>query len=218
MNRIFVIEDELSISKMICMNLSISGYETISAYNGREALDIINSGEHVDLALVDVMIPEIDGFGLLEPLTNHHIPVIFLTAKGDIESKLQGLTGGAEDYIVKPFEMPELLVRMDKVLKRYGEAETMLHIGDIEIDISGRSVKKKNEVLQLTPLEFDLLLRLIKNKNVALTREKLLAEIWGINYQGETRTVDVHIGQLRKKTGLTIVSVPKFGYRLEEAP
>ena len=154
MNRIFVIEDELSINKMICMNLSISGYETISAYNGREALDIINNGEHVDLALVDVMIPEIDGFGLLEPLTHHHIPVIFLTAKGDIESKLQGLTGGAEDYIVKPFEMPELLVRMDKVLKRYGEAETTLHIGDIEIDISGRSVKKKNEVLQLTPLEF----------------------------------------------------------------
>ena len=131
------------------MNLGISGYETISAFNGREALDIINNGEHVDLALVDVMISEIDGFGLLEPLTHHHIPVIFLTAKGDIESKLQGLTGGAEDYIVKPFEMPELLVRMDKVLKRYSEAETTLHIGDIEIDISGRSVKKVKKPCRL---------------------------------------------------------------------
>jgi DNA-binding response OmpR family regulator len=203
---------------MICMNLGISGYETVSAYTGREALEIIDSGECIDLALVDVMIPEMNGFELLKPLTEHHIPVIFLTAKGDIESKLMGLTGGAEDYIVKPFEIPELLVRIDKVLKRYMRNEMTLHIGDIEINISSRSVKKSGEILALTPMEFDLLLLLAKNKNVAVTRERLLAEVWGINYQGETRTVDVHIGKLRRKTGLALVPVSKFGYRLEDTP
>jgi DNA-binding response OmpR family regulator len=218
MSRIFVIEDELSINKMICMNLNIFGYQTLSAYTGREALDIIGNGERIDLALVDVMIPETDGFELLKPLTEHHIPVIFLTAKGDIESKLMGLTGGAEDYIVKPFEIPELLVRIDKVLKRYMRNEMTLHIGDIEINISSRSVKKSGEILALTPMEFDLLMLLAKNKNVAVTRERLLAEVWGINYQGETRTVDVHIGKLRRKTGLALVPVSKFGYRLEDTP
>lgn len=216
MNRIFVIEDELSINKMICMNLSISGYKVVSAYNGCEALEMINKGEHFDLALVDVMLPEVNGFELLQPLMDNHIPVIFLTAKGDLESKLQGLMGGAEDYIVKPFEMLELLVRIDKVLKRYGTAETTLYVGDVEINISGRSIKKGDETLPFTPIEFDLLLLLVKNKNVVLTRDKLLAEVWGINYQGETRTVDVHIAQVRKKTKLNIVSVPKIGYRLED--
>lgn len=215
MKKIFVIEDELAINKMICLNLSVAGYDTTSAYNGREALNLISNGTRFDLALVDVMLPEIDGFSLLAPLKERNIPVIFLTAKGDIESKLQGLTGGAEDYVVKPFEVLELLVRIEKVLERYSTSNPIITIGDIEIDVDSRLVKKNGELLPCTPIEFDLLFLFAKNKNIALGREKLLNEVWSINYEGGTRTVDVHIGQLRKKTGLNIVPVPKIGYRLE---
>lgn len=215
MSRILIIEDELSINKLICMNLSIVGYETVAVLDGSDALDLINKDREYDLALVDVMLPGITGFDLLPFLLEKNIPAIMLTAKGDIESKLQGLTGGAEDYIVKPFEMPELLVRIDKVLRRNNRAETAFQIGNIEINTEERSVKKDSLMVSFTPIEFDLLLLFVKNRNVALSREKILAEVWGITYEGGTRTVDVHIAQIRKKTELNIISVPKIGYRLE---
>lgn len=129
---------------------------------------------------------------------------------------MQGLTGGAEDYIVKPFEMPELLVRMEKVLSRLGKADTILKIDNILINTREQTAKCGEETIPLTPIEFNLLLLLVRNKNVAFSREKLLADVWGILYEGGTRTVDVHIAQLRKKTQLKIVSIPKVGYRLEE--
>lgn len=216
MSKVFVIEDELAINKMISMNLSVLGYETVSAYDGKEALARLINGERFDIALLDVMLPGIDGFSLLPQLHERGIPVIFLTAKGDIESKIKGLTGGAEDYIVKPFEMPELIVRMEKVLVRTGKADTIIQIDHLTINTKERTVKDCDAVIPLTPIEYDLLLLLVRNKNVALKREKLLSEVWGILYEGGTRTVDVHIAQLRKKTGLNIVSVPKIGYRLEE--
>ena len=215
MSRIFVIEDDASISNLICMNLSVVGYEVQAAADGAQALRMLENGMLFDLALVDVMLPEIDGFDLLAPLKSRGIPVIYLTAKNDLESKIRGLKGGAEDYIVKPFEILELLVRIEKVLERCGQAEQTLCLGNIEICAQERSVKLYGEPLPLKPREFDLLLTLAKNRNVALSREKLLAQIWGIDFMGETRTVDVHIAQLRKKTGLSIVSVPKIGYRLE---
>lgn len=215
MSKILVIEDEIAINKMLCLNLGITGYETISFYDGKQALDWLNSGARADLALVDVMLPKIDGFALLEPLKEHHIPCIFLTAKGDLESKLKGLTGGAEDYIVKPFEILEVLVRIEKVLKRYGREDTVIQLADVQIDTKKRSVKKDEHPINLTPIEFDLLVALARNRNLAMGREKLLAEIWGIDFEGETRTVDVHVASLRKKTGLRIVSIPKIGYRLE---
>ncbi len=215
MSRILVVEDELSISKMICMNLAISGYETIAALDGSAVLDLIHVDKGIDLALVDVMLPGISGFDLLPHLQEQNIPAIMLTAKNDIESKLQGLTGGAEDYIVKPFEMPELLARIDNVLKRNGRGKTLISIGRVEINLEEHTVKKENRLLPFTPIEFDLLLLLVRNRNIALSREKILAEAWGINYEGGTRTVDVHIAQIRKKTELSIVSVPKIGYRLE---
>ena len=196
MRKIIIAEDELAINKMLCMNLGLMGYETVAKYDGQQVIDWLNEGGNADLALVDVMMPKVDGFGLLEPLNSHDIPVIFLTARGDLEAKLRGLTGGAEDYIVKPFEMLELVVRMEKVLERHGKVESCIVLGDVT-------------------MEFDLLLLLAKKKNVALSRDRLLNEVWGIRYEGGTRTVDVHIAQLRKKTGLNIVSVPKIGYRLE---
>lgn len=215
MRRILIAEDDPAINKMLCMNLGLMGYDTMPKFDGQQVLDDLAGGGSADLALVDVMMPRVDGFQLLEPLKEHGIPVIFLTARGDLEAKLRGLTGGAEDYIVKPFEMMELLVRMEKVLERHGKVESSFLIGDVAIDAQRRTVAKGGIDLNLTPMEFDLLLLLVRKKNVALSRDGLLNEVWGIRYEGGTRTVDVHIAQLRKKTGLPIVSVPKIGYRLE---
>lgn len=215
MRRILIAEDDPAINKMLCMNLGLMGYNTVPKFDGQQVLDDLAGGGSADLALVDVMMPRVDGFQLLEPLKEHGIPVIFLTARGDLEAKLRGLTGGAEDYIVKPFEMMELLVRMEKVLERHGKVESSFLIGDVAIDAQRRTVAKGGIDLNLTPMEFDLLLLLVQKKNVALSRDGLLNEVWGIRYEGGTRTVDVHIAQLRKKTGLPIVSVPKIGYRLE---
>lgn len=215
MRKILIAEDEPAINKMLCMNLELMGYDTSAKFDGQQVLDYLAGGGSADLALVDVMMPRVDGFRLLEPLKEHGIPVIFLTARGDLEAKLRGLTGGAEDYIVKPFEMMELLVRMEKVLERRGKAQTRFLLGGVAIDAERRAVTRDGIDLNLTPMEFDLLLLLVRKKNVALSREGLLNEVWGIRYEGGTRTVDVHIAQLRKKTGLPIVSVPKIGYRLE---
>ena len=215
MRKILIAEDELAINKMLCMNLELMGYETVAKYDGQQVIDWLNQGGSADLALVDVMMPNVDGFALLEPLRAHSIPMIFLTARGDLEAKLRGLTGGAEDYIVKPFEMMELLVRMEKVLERRGTVEERIVLGNVTIDTKKRAVSRNGSDLNLTPMEFDLLLLLARKKNMALSRDRLLHEVWGIRYEGGTRTVDVHMAQLRKKTGLNIVSVPKIGYRLE---
>lgn len=216
MPRIFVIEDEEAINRLICMSLSVVGYETVPAYDGKAALALLRAGERFDLALVDVMLPEVDGFALLPHLRERGIPAIYLTAKNDLESKVSGLRAGAEDYIVKPFEILELLVRMEKVLERTGAGQTAFSAGGVELNTVERVARKEGAPLALKPLEFDLLTLLMKNKNIALSREKMLAAVWGDAFLGETRTVDVHVAQLRKKTGLTIVSLPKIGYRLEE--
>ena len=216
MSKIYVIEDEIAISKAIRLNLEAAGYEVVTAYNGDDVMAALFDGQHFDLAILDIMIPGKNGFELPHPLTDRGIPVIFLTAKSDVDSKVTGLSDGAEDYITKPFAMPELLVRVGKVLERHGTADKVLSVDDLTINVPERNVKKNNEALSLTPIEFDLLLVLARNKNIALSRDKLLAEVWGQLFEGETRTVDVHIAQLRKKTGLQIVSVPKVGYRLEE--
>lgn len=215
MSKILVAEDELAINKMICMNLNITGYQTVSMQDGQEVLDYLAAGQSADLAIVDIMMPKVDGFALLEPLNKAGIPVIYLTALGDIESKVRGLSGGAEDYMVKPFEMLELLLRIEKILKRTGKSDELIKLDDVILDMKKRTVSKKNEQISLTPMEYDLLCILAKNRNIALGRDKILYEIWGAGFEGETRTVDVHVAALRRKTGLHIASVPKIGYRLE---
>lgn len=218
MNRILIVEDEIAIAKMISMNLTVAGYETNMFHDGAEA-EIAMEGDHsYDLALLDVMVPGKDGFELLEVMNRYEIPVIFLTAKDDVSSKIQGLKGGAEDYIVKPFEMLELLVRIEKVLERTNKLSNVIKVLNMEINFEEHSVRVDGEEVPLKPMEFELLAVLAKNKNVAISREKLLRMVWGVDYVGETRTVDVHIGQLRKKLGLSdnIKTVSKLGYRLEE--
>lgn len=217
-NRILVVEDDESIHKVIVKNLTAAGYAVLSCYDGEQAAKVISQDEDFDLALLDVMLPGIDGFELLGILRHADIPVIFLTAKNDVASKVRGLRDGADDYIVKPFEVLELLVRMEKVLERAGKLRQVLEVGPLTINLLERSVRQNGEEILLKPMEFDLLVMLAKNKNIALSRERLLHGVWGVDYQGETRTVDVHIAQIRKKLGLgeQIKTISKLGYRLED--
>lgn len=217
-NRVLIVEDEISIAKMIAMNLKVAGYETKMFHDGREAAEVLEEERAYDIALLDVMLPGMDGFSLFDIVRSYEIPVIFLTAKDDINSKIQGLQGGAEDYIVKPFDMLELMVRMEKVLERTKKLSDVIRILDVEINFLEHSVRKNGEEVLLKPMEFELLCVLARNKNIAISREELLRRVWGMDYLGETRTVDVHIGQLRKKLSLNdnIKTVSKMGYRLED--
>lgn len=146
MNTILVAEDELAINKMLCMNLTITGYKTVAFQNGQEVLEYLAGGGMADLAIVDVMMPKVDGFALLEPLKQKGIPVLYLTARGDLESKLKGLTGGAEDYMVKPFEMLELLVRIDMILKRTGKGREVLVLEDVTLDLKKEPQKRREKI------------------------------------------------------------------------
>lgn len=217
-NRVLIVEDEVSIAKMIAMNLRVAGYDTTIFHNGKEAAEAIEENHEYEIALLDVMLPGMDGFALFKVVDSYGIPAIFLTARDDIDSKIQGLQGGAEDYIVKPFEILELMVRMEKVLERSKKLSDSIRVLDVEIDLKKRTVHKKGIEIQLKPMEFELLCVLARNKNIAVSREELLKRVWGMDYVGETRTVDVHIGQLRKKLSLSenIKTVSKMGYRLEE--
>jgi DNA-binding response OmpR family regulator len=217
-NRILIVEDEEAIAKMIAMNLRVSNYETEIYTDGLEAAEGLKENHNYDLALLDVMLPGMDGFELLNVVKEYEIPVIFLTAKDDLESKIQGLRGGADDYIVKPFEILELMVRIEKVLERSDKLSNIIKIFDLEINIAEHTVRKDGKEISLKPKEFELLTLLVKNRNIAISREKLLNMVWGYDYMGETRTVDVHIGQLRKKLDLAehIKTVSKMGYRLED--
>jgi two-component system alkaline phosphatase synthesis response regulator PhoP len=217
-NRILVVEDDESISKVIVKNLSAAGYAVAAYGDGAEAARLLSQDRDFDLALLDIMLPGMDGFELLGHMKHCGIPVIYLTAKADLDSKIQGLRDGAEDYIVKPFEILELLVRIEKVLERTGKMQQVLLVGGLEINLLERTVRTGGEEIALKPMEFDLLVMLAKNKNIALSRERLLHGVWGVDFIGETRTVDVHIGQLRKKLNLAdnIKTVSKMGYRLED--
>ena len=218
MLRILVVEDDEAIARMIAVNLECSGYTPAVFHDGKEAADALAEDSDYSLALLDVMLPGMDGFQLFKVVHGKGIPAIFLTAKDDVVSKVTGLRGGAEDYIVKPFEVLELMVRIEKVLERTGALKKTETICGLDVDFEAMQVKRDGEELHLTSMEFKLLEVLIHNRNKAVSREKLLALVWGADFMGETRTVDVHIAQLRKKLGLeeAIHTIPKFGYRLEE--
>ncbi|MDM5259441.1 response regulator transcription factor [Bacillus toyonensis] len=214
--KILIVEDEPTISDLINLNLKMVNYETIQVYNGRNALELIET-EQFDLILLDVMLPEIDGFSLLDKIKHKDIPVIFLSAKSSITDKVKGLKMGADDYIGKPFESIELLARVETVLRRYSKKNNAISFGNLEIYIEEMLVKKDGNSIDLTLKEFELLCLLIQNKGIALSRERILEKIWGYDYLGETRTVDMHIQRIRKKLDLDekIRTVHKVGYRWE---
>ena len=218
MKKILVIEDEAAINDLICMNLEIAGYEPVPFFDGEEFSRYLAKEDGYALALLDIMLPGKDGFALLEELKQHQIPVIYLTAKGDLPSKVKGLRSGAEDYIVKPFEMLELLVRIDHVIKRFAdETAEDIRIKDVVINEKKRTVHKAGVEISMQPMEFDCLLTFWKYRNRVMTREQILNILWGVDFEGESRTVDVHVANIRKKLDFAdvIITVPRVGYRME---
>lgn len=217
MIRILIVEDELPISDVIRWNLTKAGYECVCAYDGMQAADILEE-QNFDLILLDVMLPHIDGYELMEYIKPMGIPVIFLTAKSALDDRLRGLTSGAEDYMVKPFEIVELLARVNIVLRRYHKAESFLTIRDITVDVDNQIVTKAGKEVVLTPKEMELFLLLLRNRNITLFRERIYEEIWGTEYSVESRTLDLHIQRIRKKLALedSLKTVFKVGYRLED--
>lgn len=217
-NRILIVEDDPAIAESIALNLRYVGYEYIILDDGKKAADHLINDHSFDLALLDIMLPGMDGFELFSYMEKYNIPVIYMTAKTDSESEVRGLRDGAEDYIVKPFEVVTLLVRIEKVLARTGRLNQLYRFQDITLDAQNRIVTKAGTEVELTPLEFDVFRVLIKNKNRTVSRDRLLNEIWGEDYFGDLRTVDVRIANIRKKLGFTdeIRTISKTGYRLEE--
>lgn len=215
--KILIVEDDEAIANLININLKAEGYQCICAFDGKTGANLIEKDDF-DLILLDIMLPEIDGYELLEYVKPMGTPVIFLTAKSGVDDRIKGLKLGADDYIVKPFQVGELLARVEALLRRYGKINYKLAFADVEIDMISRIVSKDGQPVELTVKEFDLLVELIQNKNVALYRERLYEKVWGGTYMGDTRTLDSHIQRLRRKLGWDnyIKTVFRIGYRLEE--
>lgn len=216
MNKILIVEDEEAISSLIEMSLVRAGYRCETADDGLVAADLIEENVY-DLVLLDVMLPGLDGYELMDYLRPTGTPVIFITAKGSLGDRVKGLRLGADDYIVKPFEVPELIARVESVLRRTGRGGQTLHAWDVELDTVARTVTKNGVPVALTPREFDLLELLIRNRGMALYRETLFERVWGGEPENDTRTLDLHINRLRKKLGwqTRITTVYKIGYKLE---
>ena len=198
MIKILIAEDEEPIANLIKMNLRRAGYNCVWAADGETAADYMET-EKPDLVLLDVMLPGINGYELMDYARTLELPVIFLTALGTTENKVKGLKMGADDYLTKPFEIVELLARVEAVLRRYHKTENVMEVFDIVIDTASRAVTRNGEQIPLTMKEFDLLLLLVRNRNIALYRETIYETVWGGEYVGQSRTVDLHIQRLKKK-------------------
>lgn len=219
MNTVLIVEDEHAIANLIQIGLDKSGYLWDYAADGKIAADKLEKTNY-DLVLLDIMLPVINGYELMEYIETLGIPVIFLTARGSTRDTVKGLRMGADDYIVKPFEVDELLARIDCVLRRYDKSQVVLYANDVTIDTSAHSVTKNGLRIPLTPKEYALLLELVRNKNAALYRETLFEKVWQEDFTGDTRTLDLHIQRLRKKLNWhdRIKTVYKVGYCLEVTP
>lgn len=218
MIKILIVEDDPNIAKLMEATVAIGGYESEVCGNGAEAFEKIEHGNY-DLVLLDVMLPDMSGFEIMRKRTNTDAPVIFITAKQELTDKVRGLRLGAEDYIVKPFEAMELLARIEVILRRVKRIERVYQYGDISVNMEEHICRLDGREVYLTPKEFDVLVFFMQHKDVAISRDRLLAAVWGFEYEGESRTIDIHIQQLRKKLDLKdkLVTIPKLGYRLESA-
>lgn len=216
MIRILIVDDEEPIANLIRMNLNRQGYACMCAYDGQQAADYLEQYPF-DLVLLDIMLPKFNGYDLLAFIRPMGIPVIFLTAKSDVNDRVRGLKLGAEDYIVKPFEIVELLARIEVVLRRYNKTQGLLRVADVTIDLDAREVLQNGRHVDLTRKEYDLLVMFMQNPNMALFRETMFEKIWETEFIGETRTLDSHVQRLRRKLGWQdrIKTVHKVGYKLE---
>ena len=216
MIRVLIVDDEKPICDLIDLNLSSAGYHCTAVQDGLKASDLIEK-ESFDLVLLDIMLPGADGYDVMEYIRPLGIPVIFITAKYEVKNRVKGLKLGADDYLVKPFDVVELVARVEAVLRRYNKTERRLTAGDVTVDVEAHRVMKGKKQIELTNKEFGLLLLFMKNKNVALFRETLYEKVWEGEYFADSRTLDLHVQRLRKKLGWehSLVAVYKVGYRLE---
>jgi DNA-binding response OmpR family regulator len=215
MAQILIVEDDKSINALVKKSLELVGHNCVSVFDGESVFDEIEKSAF-DLILLDIMLPKLDGFQVIKQLSEG-IPVIFLTARGAVQDRITGLKLGADEYIVKPFDMMELHARVESVLRRTHKSDKLFELGDVKVDLSGKQVFYQGNLVGFAPQEFLLIEALIKNRNIALSRDKLLEIAWGYDYGGDTRTVDVHIHNIRKKLSWedAIKTVYKVGYRLE---
>ena len=216
MAKIIIMDDEKALNDLLAVNLRMVGHECIQLYSETGLSEVL--GQHtIDMAILDIMLPGRNGLDIIGDFTANSIPVIFLTARNAVLDKVKGLNLGAEDYIVKPFDTVELLARVNVVLRRNKKSRTEFILEDTVVNLAERKVTVKGKSIDMANKEFELLELLIENKNIALSREKIIERTWGFDYLGETRTVDVHIQKLRKKLNWEnyIITVYKYGYRLE---
>ena len=213
---IFIVEDEKAISDLLRMSLTKAGYSCTCADDGIKAADILET-KRFDLILLDIMLPGADGFELMEYIRPLDIPVIFITAKGMVEDRVKGLRMGADDYIVKPFEIIELLARVETVLRRYHKLDRLIEVAGLRIDTISMAVQRDGKDIALTRKEYDLLLLFARNPGTALYRDTIYERVWGGDYFGDSRTIDLHVQRLRKKVGWEdkLLAIYKVGYRLE---
>ena len=216
MIKILIVDDEKPICDLIDMNLSAAGYSCTAVQDGLAAIDAVENSAF-DLVLLDIMLPGADGYDVMDYIRPYKVPVIFISAKHEVRDRVKGLKLGADDYLIKPFDVTELLARVEAVLRRYNKAEKKLTVGEIEIDIEARRVTRSGNPVPLTSKEFDLLMLFAENRNVALFRENLYEKVWDDEYYANSRTLDLHVQRLRKKLGWekNLVAVYKIGYRLE---
>ena len=211
---ILIVEDEAAINELVKRNLQLVGHQCHSVFDGKTAVSEIQHQSY-DLMILDIMLPGLDGYEVIKQA--HETPTIFLTAKNSLPDRIKGFSMGADDYLTKPFEMLELLARVEAVLRRTQKTASRFEAGNVKIDFSSHQVFHNGQLVECTPKEYELLEVLVNNRNIALSREKLLELVWGYDFEGDTRTVDVHIQKLRKKLGWEdkIKTVYKLGYRLE---
>ena len=214
--KILIVEDDEMIADVISRGLSRAGYQCLCAYDGLEAAGLLEDHRY-DLILLDIMLPGADGYELMRYIKDFGIPVIFITARTRLEDKVKGFRLGADDYITKPFELAELTVRVEAVLRRYHKLQDKISAAGMEVDTLSRTVRKNGRPVELTAKEYELLLLFLRNRNIALYRDRIYEEVWEGEFDPDSRTVDIHVQRLKKKAGLedSIVSVRGGGYRLE---
>lgn len=219
--KILIVDDEPAIVDLIKINLELEGFETITCYSGKEAVKYAQT-VNPDLILLDIMLPDLDGFEVCKTIQSLNIPIIMLTAKNDIKDKLYGLELGADDYITKPFDGRELLARIKTILRRVDKYiikdDTNIIVGTISINTTERIVHIDEQEISLTPKEFDLLLLFCENERKVFSRENILELVWGYEFIGDSRTVDMHVQRLRRKLGKYnpyIKTIFGIGYKFE---
>lgn len=218
--KILIVEDEEPIAAFIQKGLEAAGHECACAQDGLAAAGLLDAQACWDMVLLDVMLPGADGFELMRYIDPQDTPVIFLTARSDVSDRVRGLRMGADDYIVKPFEMIELLARIEAVMRRRGLGQYVLKVGDVSLDLRAHRAERGGSAVELTAREFDLAEFFMRNRDRALFRDTIYERVWGGEYSGDTRTVDLHVMRLRKKLGWEqrLRSIPRIGYRLDSRP